>query len=208
MRGNGVLRGIAPEEVWAFQSPSEEADVARDHLSEVLEAEERPPTAVHLPNSSRSVAVSTVLRREIRWTSDVPGSFRVVPGKPALVFRDQPQYAEFILLRLLEQGGWTGAWVKNWSGREFWTDISTPIVLPPAQARLFEMIEQSTGNRRGGCWDLVAWRNSEILFVESKQRSKDRISPAQTIWFERALENDVPLSSFLIAEYVIVPRPT
>jgi hypothetical protein len=27
-------------------------------------------------------------------------------------------------LRLLEQAGWRGVWVKNWGGREFWTDIN------------------------------------------------------------------------------------
>src|SRR5215208_6302346 len=123
-------------------------DLALDNLTEVLQAEERPPTMVVLPNSSRSVAVPTVLRRETRWTGDVPQSFRVVPNKPALVFRDRFLYPEFILLRLLEQDGWTGVWVKNWQGREFWTDISTPVDLPPAQAQLFETIEQSTGNFR------------------------------------------------------------
>ncbi len=138
----------------------------------------------------------------------MPASFRVVPNKPALVFRDRFLYPEFILLRLLEQAGWSGVWVKNWQGRAFWTDISTPVALPPAQAHLFETIEHSTGNYRGGCWDIFAWRGSEILFVESKQRSNDSIRPTQASWLEHALDNAVPLSSFLIAEYVITPRPT
>jgi hypothetical protein len=137
----------------------------------------------------------------------VTSSFRVVPNKLALAFRDRHLYPEFILLRLLEQAGWSGVWVKNWHGREFWTDISTPIALPPAQARLFETIEQGTGNYRGGCWDIFAWRGGETLFIESKQRSNDRIRPAQASWLEHALENGVPLSSFLIAEYVIDRRP-
>ncbi len=69
------------------------------------------------------------------------------------------------------------------------------------------MIEQSTGNYRRGCWVIFAWRESEILFVESKQRSNDRIRPIQALWLEHALENGVPLSSFLIAEYVIDSHP-
>ena len=36
-------------------------DVAHDRLSDVLEAEERTPTPVILPDSGRSVAVPTVL---------------------------------------------------------------------------------------------------------------------------------------------------
>lgn len=48
---------------------------------------------------------------------------------------------------------------------------------------------------------------NRTLFIESKQRSSDRIRPAQASWLEHALENGVPLSSFLIAEYVIDRRP-
>jgi hypothetical protein len=117
-------------------------------------------------------------------------------------------YPEFVLLRLLEQAGWSGVRVKNWRRRAFWTDISTPVAPPPAQAHLFETIEHSTGNYRGGCWDIFAWRGSETLFIESKQRANESIRPAQASWLEHALENAVPLSSFLIAEYVITPRPT
>ena len=81
------------------------------------------------------------------------------------------------------------------------------MALPPAQAQLFETIERSTGNYRGGCWDIFAWRDGEVLFVESKQRSNDRIRPAQAVWLEQALEYGVSLSSFLIAEYVIDHGP-
>jgi hypothetical protein len=181
--------------------------VASKQLSNVLEAEELPPTTVMLPNTSRSVAVATVLRHETRWTGEVPQSFRIVPNKPALAYRDRPLYPEFILLRLLEQASWSGVWVKNWHGREFWTDISTPVALPPAQAQLFETIEHSTGNDRGGCWDIFAWRDSDNLFVESKQRSNDSIRSAQAVWLEQTLENGVSLSCFLIAEYVIDHGP-
>jgi hypothetical protein len=31
------------------------------------------------------------------------------------------------------------------------------------------MFEHSTGNYRGGCRDIFAWRDSDMLFVESKQ---------------------------------------
>jgi hypothetical protein len=150
-----------------------ECEVTVDRLSEALHAEERPPTTVLLPNSARSVAVATVLRRETRWAGEVPQSFRVVPNKPALAFGDHFLYPEFILFRLLEQPSWSGVWVKNWHGRAFWTEIKTPIARPPAQARLFETIEQSTGNRRGGCWDIFASRDSDIC---SSSRSSERMT--------------------------------
>jgi hypothetical protein len=62
------------------------------------------------------------------------------------------------------------------------------------------MCEQSKGNCRDGRWDIFAWRGSDVLFIESKQRSNDHIRPAQASWLEHTLENGVPLSSFLIAE--------
>jgi hypothetical protein len=68
------------------------------------------------------------------------------------------------------------------------------------------MIEQSTSNYHG-YWISFAWREHESLFVESKQRGNDRIRPARATWLEHALENGVPLSTFLIAEYVIDPCP-
>jgi len=185
----------------------EECDVAHDRLSQVLQAEERPPTTVLLPSSVRSVAVPIVLRRESRWAGEVPQSFRVVPNKPALAYGDRFLYPEFFLLRLLEQAGWSGVWVKNWGGRAFWTDISTPIDLPPGQREVFELLEQRMGKCRGGRWDIFAWRESEILFVESKKQFEDCIRPTQAMWLEQALEHGVPLSSFLIAEYVIDRGP-
>jgi hypothetical protein len=45
------------------------------------------------------------------------------------------------------------------------------------------------------------------LFIESQHRSNDRIRPTQASWLEHLLDNGVPLSSFLIAEYVIDPGP-
>src|SRR3712207_1533298 len=79
------------------ETTCEERDVAHDHLSDVLEAEERPAIPVVLPDSGRSVAVPTVLRRETRWSGVVPESFRVVPNNPALAFRGHLLYPEFIL---------------------------------------------------------------------------------------------------------------
>jgi hypothetical protein len=77
---------------------------------------------------------------------------------------DHPLYPEFILLRLLEQAGCSGLWVKNWQGRAFWTDFNTLGVLPPSQAQPFDKIEQSTGNDPGRM--LGYFRLSSVLIAE------------------------------------------
>jgi hypothetical protein len=155
-----------------------------------------------LAKEQRPIEVLTLLRRERRWIGPQPASFRLVPNKPALEFNGKPTWAEFILLRLLERDGWNGAWVKNWGGREFWQDVGLAIPqMPAAAASLFERIEQRAGGRGGGCWDLVVSRGEECLFVESKQHGRDSLRNTQRIWIKSALEEAVPLSSFVIVEW-------
>jgi hypothetical protein len=124
-----------------------------------------------------------------------------VPNKPPLQFNNQPTWAEFILLRLLERDGWTGAWVKNWGGRrEFWRDPLENTKLSPLASAWLDRIERRSGGG-GGCWDLIASRGDDVLFVESKQHAHDELRPNQRAWMESALDEDVPLSSFVIVEW-------
>lgn len=181
--------------------------VVLEQLSQVLEAEDRLPTPVQLPASGKWADVATVLRSEAEWLGDVPANYGTVPNKPKLAFQGQVLYPEFILLRLLEQAGWTGTWVKNWRGRAFWRNIDEEVVVPPSQEQLFKSIERSTDNARGGCWDIFAWREDATLFVESKARGNDSIRDSQALWLERGLEYGLPLPSFLIVEYVRPDKP-
>jgi hypothetical protein len=157
---------------------------------------------VPLPGHAQPVAVPTILRNEARWSGELPDSFRAVPNKPAIDFHGRPLYPEFVWLRLLEKAGWEGVWVKYW-GRANWIDINTPLELPKRQADLFEQIETMTGNTKGGCWDIFAWRGDDVLFVESKQSRSDRITIPQAVWLEKSLGLGLDISSFLIAEYTI-----
>jgi hypothetical protein len=48
---------------------------------------------------------------------------------------------------------------------------------------------------------VFAWRDKEILFVEAKKQGRDSLQESQHGWLEAALEEGVPLSSFLIVEW-------
>jgi hypothetical protein len=87
-----------------------------------------------------------------------------------------------------------------------------PVELPADQGALFARIAQrsramlaETGKPAkgrwsgGGCWDILAWRAAEILFVESKQHNKDCASPTQRIWLKSAIAEGV--SGFAIVEW-------
>jgi len=113
-------------------------------------------------------------------------------------------WAEFILLRLFERDGWAGSWVKNWGGRAFWRNPLEPTELPPAAKSLFRRIEARTAGRGGGCWDIFAWRDEDVLFIESKQGGRDRLRLTQRVWLESALDESIPPSSFAIVEWLAV----
>lgn len=182
-------------------SPSPPAHGRASELCDLLGAAVRPDTTIQLPKSNTVVSVTTLLRREKLWDGPVPDAFRSVPNKPALDFEQRPTWAEFIILRLLERGGWTGAWVKNWADkREFWRDVAQPTELPPKALRLFQDIEKSIG-ARGGCWDVLAYREGQFLFVELKKRGRDRLQPSQRTWMEVALAHGVPKTSFAVVEW-------
>ena len=178
-------------------------DTAPAVLADLFQAEDRPDTRVILPTSRREVGVRTLLQRELPWAGEEPASFRKVPNKPRLSFDGQVVYPEFILLRLLERAGWSGCWVNNWLGR-LWRDIDVEVTLPPRQAELFRQIEVCAGGR-GGAWDVFAWHGDKVFFIESKQRTNDRLQSTQLAWLECGLEREVPLSSFLIVEWTRKP---
>jgi hypothetical protein len=173
-----------------------------DYLARLLDAAELAATPTVLPKANRTIEISTSRRQEQRWAGATPEWFRAVPNKRVLQFGGQPMWAEFILLRLLESDGWAGVWVKNWGGRAFWHNPLEPVELPPAATLLFRRIEERTEGRGGGCWDIFAWREEDILFIESKQSGRDRLQLTQRIWLESALHESIPLSSFAIVEWL------
>lgn len=174
-----------------------------ENILKTLQARKLPEVYVELPRSKRTVEIMTLLRQERLWTGHVPESFLSVPNKPVLELDGQPIWAEFIVLRLLERGGWTGAWVKNWGARAFWRDAEQTVELSSAAQALFGQIEKRIAGRGGGCWDIIAACGDNVLFIESKRRGRDRLRETQRIWIESALEMGVPLSCFVIAEWSI-----
>ncbi len=172
-------------------------------LAELLGAEVCPPTTVMLPSSLEPVDVLTLRRRERRWDGPTDMRFRSVPNKPPLEFFGEPSWAEITLVKLLERGGWQAVWVKNWGGRAFWREVGGPATkLPAAPAALFGAIESLVAPS-GGCWDVFAWRSREVLFIESKQRGRDRLRPTQLAWLESGLSVGTPLSSFTVVEWFV-----
>ena len=124
-------------------------------------------------------------RTEAEWSEALPSNYGKVPQKPPLAFRGNVVYPEFILLRLIEDAGWRGVWVNSFrKPPEFWIDIEKDGEIPSVQQELYALIQSRTGNTRGGCWDIFAWRDDQTLVVESKQYVGDRVKPNQQLWLE------------------------
>jgi hypothetical protein len=122
--------------------------------------------------------------------------------KAVVDFDGKPLFAELAILRILQKSGWSGAWSDSYRNK-YRIDLpekEEPISLPVAQQKLVDAIKKKTG-RRGGCWDVIAWKKREVKFVESKRSKKDELRPNQFLWLEASLDIGIPVESFLLAEW-------
>jgi len=55
--------------------------------------------------------------------------------------------------------------------------------------------------KRGVCWDLVAWNNRGVAFVECKWKGRDSMKPNEWGWLHAALKVGLPLNNFAIGEW-------
>ena len=108
-------------------------------------------------------------------------------------------YPEFAIVRRLEAAGWE-ARRKNWHGAAFWTDIGTLARVPDSVLAVFDSVAREAG---AGAWDILAWKDGRVLFIESKQYGSDKLTANQLRWLETALDAGLPLESFAVYEYEV-----
>ncbi len=123
-------------------------------------------------------------------------------GKALLDYKGTPLFAELVILRMLEEDSWSGAWVDNYRKkfRIGMPDTEVPVALPPERQAILDAIKKINGTM-SGCWDIFAWRGSEILFAESKLSGKDRIRSTQIKWLQSALKAGFAAKNFLLVEW-------
>ena len=124
-------------------------------------------------------------------------------GKLVLELDGKPAFAELVILRLLQQDGWSGVWVDTYQHKyrtEYWPKNN--VALPSAQQQLLQSIYQQAGSTKG-CFDVLCWRGQEHLFAESKRHRHDKIRDTQRQWLQAALDCGMPLTSFLVVEWAL-----
>lgn len=133
-------------------------------------------------------------------------------GNKGLVdYEGVPMFAELAIQRLAVEGGWDARWVETYAMKgkvpyyfSEWGDgllsqqVQDPIVdLSPTE--LLKTVAKNNHNSYSGCWDVVAWKGSRTIFIESKRNKKDRFKPTQDRWLHAGLGSGLSANNFLVA---------
>jgi hypothetical protein len=126
--------------------------------------------------------------------------------KPVLNYKDQPVFAELMILNLLREKMWDGVWVSSYGGTKYLREmprdfrLGQSVDLPAGYKRLLDGIQTLAG-KKGGCFDVLAWRDSQFIFLEAKQKHHDKIRDTQSRWIEAAISTGVASDKLIIVEW-------
>ena len=170
-------------------------------LPEVL----RPTTTINVALPSGQVVALPMCRLTLKKWEDAFDGFKW-GGKPIVSHDGNPIFAELALLRLLTAGGWDGVWVETFSGPNYlrempgaWAVRPWSVELPPEKEALLKRIWKR--GKSYACFDVFGWRSEHVVFLEGKQKSKDRISKHQPKFIEAAMQCGVPAEGLILVEW-------
>jgi hypothetical protein len=181
----------------------------------LLPRELEPTTGLRVDLPSGSVVIPMALPSFRRWPTDRPKPADTKGNKPLVEVAGHPSFGELAILSVLVRDGWDGRWIDNYPlpptfRRAYW-DASfaklsreqANVSLPVAPRAAYESIcGRANDSRGGGAWDVIAWRDDEMVFIEAKKRaSGDKIRPGQLRWLDAALQLGVPRECFLFVEW-------
>ena len=128
--------------------------------------------------------------------------------KPVLEYKGEACFAELVILRLLLERGWEGAWVETYGGTHYlrsmpeaWNLKSGNVTIPEIMELLLKRIWKA-GNTTA-CFDVFAWQGNQIVFCEAKRSGKDRLTSAQLKFIQGALACGVSQDVMLIVEWSV-----
>lgn len=126
-------------------------------------------------------------------------------GKQVVEFNDEPLFVELAVLRMLEREGFSGVWIDSF-GKCFRKEMPPSKTQYPAlvstASDIFNIINEKM-LKGGGCWDVLAWKEKDVLFAECKRNKKDSIRESQIIWLEKCLSLGLKPKNFLLVEWDI-----
>jgi len=120
-------------------------------------------------------------------------------GKPIVCYARKPCFPELAILRIMCKEGWDGIWVDTYRKR-YISANGKLTTLSVDKKKILEIIYQKAKNKYGA-FDLFCWKGSDIKFIESKWKSKDKIRQTQIKWLSAAIECGFETNKFVIAEW-------
>ena len=125
-------------------------------------------------------------------------------SKPLVKYNASYTFAELAILGEFINHGWEGCWIDSFH-KKIWNAFpatSLPIQLPQEiQIKLSNLL---IGKKitKIGAWDILAWKDDFLLFIESKSLySKDKLRNSQLSFLQKALRAGFDSNHFLIVEW-------
>jgi len=174
---------------------------------ELLPPELQPTDVMQVTLSSRTVAQLPLCHPIFSPWTGAPLEFSF-GSKPALNYNQEACF-ELAILRTLLKHGWSGVWVSAFGGYflntmpKSWSLRDQQVSIPAEKEAILKHISQTGGTT--ACFDVFAWKDSEVLFCEAKRQGQDKLTDGQLRFIEGALACGIPLNSFLIAEWAYSP---
>jgi len=126
--------------------------------------------------------------------------------KPILNYKNKACFAELVILRLLLDNGWDGAWIETYGGTHYlrsmpkaWNLKSEHISIPQDKENLLKKIWKTAKTK--ACFDVLAWHDDQLLFFEAKRKGKDKLTPGQIKFIKGALGYGISPESLVIVEW-------
>jgi hypothetical protein len=153
---------------------------------------------LYLP-SGTLVGIPKAQPRFRKWQGEFAGD--TYGHKPLFDLDGEPMFAELAILRLFQKDGWDRVWVDTFRKkyRTGWGETGI-VKLSGDRLRLLKVINERAGSS-SGCFDVFCWKGEQVMFAESKRKSKDKIRDTQLRWLEAAIRTGLEPGYFLVVEW-------
>ena len=152
----------------------------------------------------REIDVPKTTTRFRPWRGDRPDD--TFGGKALLDYGGRLAFAELAILWTFQEEGWDGVWLDSYRRKfriGYW-DQAPLEEIPAPQAELLTRISEQTGAGWRGRWDVLCWKNGDVLFAESKRVGRDDIRDSQRAWLAAAVDVGLTPANFLVVEWALV----
>jgi len=155
-------------------------------------------------SDGRTVALPVCHPIFTEWSGRVPDFD--FGKKPVLDYKGESLFAELVILRMLQEVEWDGAWIETYGGTHFlrsmpqtWSLKAEHVSIPEDKEATLRRIWETA--KTTACFDVFAWKDDKILFCEAKQAAKDKLTQAQLRFIEGALACGIAPDSLVIVEW-------